>query len=340
MIGKERASIADAWITLLATPPTRASRWRAYELPVGTPWGPVALAVDADGTRHLLIPILSRTRVRSGLDGPGLALGTRVLEDDDSHTTYADLACRRPELSDLFSDLCADIVNELTRTEQPPLRAVYRVVDRWRSLFDRSGGILSDEVAAGMAGELVVLTRLLERDPSAHRSWRGPSGDRHDFVGETVDLEVKSTTRSDTRSVVIHGLDQLDPPTGGRLVLVWFRLADTTTTGTGSSLLEMADRALALADDEPALLGRFAEVGYVPRTIPANDARRYTLVEECWYEVDEEFPRLTRAALDRAGMPATVTAVTYTVDLAGRPPEPLAPAAVSALLVHGIGAAV
>lgn len=318
-----RSSFEAHWTRLLGRPPSSITGFRVHELAHETPWGSVTLAVDAEAVRHLLVPILSSTRVRTGLDGPGLALRKRVLEDRDSHTTYADLSCLRHELDYLFDDLCGDVLDELADLEEQPLRAVYQVVDRWRSLFDRPVGVLSDEAAAGLYGELLVLRRLLQNDASAHRTWTGPSGAHHDFMGGTINVEVKATTSPDGRSVQIHGLGQLEEPAAGRLMLAWFRLVDTRAAGTGTTLGELAGETLALADDVPALRGLFAQVGYVPGAVEANDSRRYSLGDERWYEVKDAFPRLTRAVLDRAGVPETVGGVSYVVDLTAEPPTPL-----------------
>jgi hypothetical protein len=257
------------------------------------------------------------------LKGPGLALRKRTLESEDSHTTYADLSCLRRELDDLFDRVCSEVLNRLVGLEQRPLAAVYNVIDRWQSLFDRPIGVLSEQKAAGLYGELLVLRRLLEIDASAHRTWVGPLGEHHDFMGESVDIEVKATTLTEGRSVQIHGLDQLDEPVDGGLLLAWFRLTDTSSSGRGITLLDLADQVIALADDGPVLRALLAHAAYVPGANEANDSHRYVIADERWYDVDEGFPRLTRSVLDRASVPETVTDVTYAVELTTEPPVPL-----------------
>lgn len=333
-----RTSPFDAiWTRLTGAPPSATTRWRVHELPSETAWGHVTLALDPEDQRHLLVPILSSTRLRTGLDGPGLVLAKRVLEDDTTHTTYADLSSRRPELRYLFGELCEDVVSELDGMEKKPIKALYQVVDRWRLLFERAAGVLSDEAAAGLFGELTVLERLLAHDPSSHRSWRGPLKASHDFVGSLRDIEVKTTTQPETRIIAVHGLEQLDVVSDRSLLLAWFRLQDSSLPGSGSSLLDLTRAVLALADDEPAVIALLGEAGYVPGAVAANDRRRYEIADERWYDVDTQFPRLTRGVLDAGGVPETVTSVNYSIDLTGESPIPVAPAKVATLLSAGIG---
>lgn len=330
-----RSTFEEEWASLLAFPPSADTRMRVHELSHATSWGSVSLAVDHDQVRHLLVPILSSTRVRSGLDGPGLVLRKRLLEDDDSSTTFADLSCLRPELQYLFDDLCSDVLVEIDGLEHQPMKAVYQVVDRWRSLFDRPAGILSDEAAAGLFGELLVLQRLLEDDASAHRCWAGPYGSRHDFVIDDLAVEVKAASASEGRIVRVHGLDQLEAPDDGRLLLAVFRLADSRRSGGGTTLLELAEEVLALSDDEPAVRSLLAIVGYVLGAVESNDTRAWTVTEERWYDVDEAFPRLTRAGLTVAGVSDAVVDVDYSLDLAANAPAPVPAAEVATTLRTG-----
>jgi hypothetical protein len=316
---------ASEWAGLRETRPSTETSLRVRELAAETAWGRLALGIDIDSSRHLLVPIASNARVRSGLDGPGLSLRRRALEDASTYTMYADLSCHRTELGYLFDDLCADVLTELKGFERQPLRALYQVVDRWRSLFDRPLGALSDDSAKGLFAELVVLRRLLAVDPGAHELWTGPSRSGHDFKGRGVDIEVKSTTVAAGRMVRVHGLDQLEPTKDSTLLLAWFRLVDGRQSGAGESLEEVAAQALAMADDEPAVRQRMGAAGYIPGTLPMNDDRRYTIADERWYAVDDTFPRLTRATLDQAGAPETVIDVDYTVDLTAEPPIPMQP---------------
>jgi hypothetical protein len=289
-------------------------------LPVVTDQGPLAAAVDHEGHHHLLVPISAQRKIRSGLDGPVLQLRKRPLEDEDTYQVYADLACLREDLYDLFTGLCVEVLSTIEALPDNPVKGLYRVLDRWKALFETHGPTLGPEQLAGLFAELLVLDRLLQRDPSAHRLWLGPKRYRHDFSTGNAAIEVKAGTDTNRRRPRIHGLDQLEPPVDGGLHLVWFGLQRVTTTGAGTGFVDLVEQVLRQCDDETALLGLLAEAGY--RTFEADRYGdvRFAVGEEKWYEVVPGFPGLTTNALVSAGLPVQVLDVEYTIELSDETP--------------------
>ncbi|MCX4581912.1 PD-(D/E)XK motif protein [Streptomyces sp. NBC_01481] len=318
-----RSLVEEQWAALEAEQTSGEHRLRVAELTVVTGSGPMAVAVDHDGHHHLLVPIHAHRKIRPGLDGPVLQLRKRALEDEETYQTYADLTCLRSDLNDLFTELCVDVLGAAEELPENPVKALYRVLDRWKALFRAQGRPLGPEQLAGLFGELTVLNRLLEKDPSAHRLWRGPEGHRHDFSAATTAVEVKSSTATEGRRPRIHGLDQLEVPEGGTLCLAWFRLHRTAVSGAGTAFVEAVGEALRLCDDEGALLDLLAEAGYRPSDADLYHDVRFVVSEERWYQVGPGFPGLTGRELSAAGVPVSVLDVEYTIDLSGEAPAPL-----------------
>jgi hypothetical protein len=328
-----RAAVQQCWQVLEVEAATGERRIRVADLPVTTERGPLRAGIDAEGHRHVLVPVPSQRKVRPGMDGPVLQLRKRPLEDADSYQHYADLSCLRVDMNDLFTKLCADVLATTEAHPGEPLKALYRVLDRWKDLFRAQGAPLGPEQLAGLFGELAVLTRLLEQDPSAHRLWRGPAGHCHDFVAGSRAVEVKTGTDDEQRRPRIHGLDQLEPPEkAGSLLLAWFRLRRTGNADHGLSVVEAVAAAMSLCDDETALRELLATVGYRPAEESHYAEVRFQTVEERWYEVDADFPSLTGHALREAGVSVQVSDVEYTIDLSGGFPVPLPTEAVAGVL--------
>jgi hypothetical protein len=324
-----RRLVEEHWIVLEAEPTTGERRLRVSQLPVTTDHGPLGVAVDHDGNRHVLVPVHAHRKIRSGLDGPVLQLRKRPLEDEETYQTYADLACLRDDLNDLFTELCVDIVSAAEKMPGNPVKALYRVLDRWKALFQTQGAPLGPEQLAGLFGELLVLDRILQRDSSAHRFWRGPEGHHHDFSTGNVAVEVKTSTTGEGRRPRIHGLDQLEVPDDGTLCLAWFRLHSSTANDAGTGFLELVEQTLRACDDESALLELLAEAGYRPFDADRYRDVRFVVGEERWYQVCPGFPGLTNRALVAAGVPVSVLDVEYTIDLSGETPRHMTPDEVS-----------
>ncbi|MEU8650382.1 PD-(D/E)XK motif protein [Streptomyces sp. NPDC048737] len=315
-----RGLVEEQWTALKSRPSTGEHRMRVAPFPVVTDQGPLAAAVDHEGHHHLLVPINTQRRIRAGLDGPVLQLRKRPLEDEDTYQMYADLACLRGDLNDLFTGLCAEVLSTVEALPDNPVKGLYRVLDRWKALFQTQGPTLGPEQLAGLFAELLVLDKLLQCDPSAHRLWLGPKRYRHDFSARHAAIEVKAGTDVNGRKPRIHGLNQLEAPVDGSLHLVWLGLHRVTSTGTGIGFLDLIGQTLRRCDDETALLGLLAEAGY--RTFEADRYGdvRFAVVEEKWYEVGSDFPGLTSTALVSAGLPVRVLDVEYSIDLSGEVP--------------------
>jgi hypothetical protein len=191
------------------------------------------------------------------------------------------------------------------------------VVDRWRRFWanDRDG--LSRDEQMGLVGELWLLLEWLPRlTVAAVTSWQGPLRGRHDFVTDTVSVEVKAT-RTATGPVVhrIGRLDQLDEPGSGGLYLLSLRaVPDPLGTAGLDTLLGRARAAAVAAGSTCAALldDRLRAAGVVPA-----DAGRYgeplRIGPQELYRVGPGFPRLVPASFP-GGPPAGVVDVAYSVD--------------------------
>jgi hypothetical protein len=335
MIGDAlRGLIGEHWRELEMQATSTPHTLRVSELPVESANGPLAAAVDHDGRRHLLVPIGTQKRIRRSLEGPALTLRKRSLEGEDFYQGYADLACVRIDLNDVFTGLCADVLRTTETLPENPIKALYIVLDRWKALLQTTGTPLSAEQLAGLFAELTVLKRLLEIDAGAHMLWSGPHGHRHDFTNATRAVEVKASIATEGRRVRIHGLDQLEPPEGGSLKLAFFRLERTLDYAEG--LVELAKRTVHLCEDESALLALLAGAGFRIADSETYRDVRYAIVEERWYEVGSNFPKLVGHDLAAAGIPIAVLDVHYTIDLSSEPPTPMDDAQMNDHLAHMI----
>lgn len=280
--------------------------------------GAVFAAIDAAETRHLLIRLPDGPRTRLPRPVRGLRLTTRRMHPpggDDA--TWIDLSCTDNADTRLFTGLCADVLAELPTTGPPDLTAVSAVLDRWRRFWfgDRDG--LSRDEQLGLVGELWT---LLEWVPTfsvgALAAWQGPDGGRHDFVTDTVSVEVK-TAGAATGPVIhrISRLDQLDEPGGGQLYLLSLRaVADPSGTDSLDALLTRT-RDVA-ARTSPSCTGllheRLNALGIAP-----DETGRYLeplrIAGQELYRVSGDFPRLTQATFDPR-LPPGVVDITYALD--------------------------
>ncbi|GAA1030532.1 MULTISPECIES: PD-(D/E)XK motif protein [Amycolatopsis] len=309
-----RRVVDDHWERLEEERVSGPDHVRTSELPVTTPAGSLLAAVDHMGNRHVLVPLTANQHVRTDRRGAALAVRERPLENGEIYERYADLGCLRRDLDEVFTGLVSDVLSAVETTPERPLKALYTVLNRWRDLFRHAPAPLGIDQLAGLFGELVVLNELLAGRSTAVDFWTGPSGHHHDFTIGSHGIEVKTSTATRDRTARIHGINQLQPPPHGDLDLVWIRLESVAEQG--KTLAELVESARRAGDDDASLLLKLAEAGYLTADAERYHDVRFEIREQRWYEVGEDFPRI-----DPAAVPADVSELDYTLDLAGQRPH-------------------
>lgn len=290
------------------------------------PAGPVFVGVDGAGARHLLVPAAAGESVPVDRRSQGVVLVGQELELGGTPIRFADLVCVDGDLSEVFVRLSEDVAERVGVVAANGPAVVQEVLAEWRQLLSRAS-TLGASASIGVMGELEVLRAGLSAvGPTALDAWQGPLGAAHDFVTENWAVEVKTSTAREGRLCEIHGVEQLEPLSSGRLLLVWVALRQDPA---GLTLYERVERVMDAGAPKQRLLELLGELGYIhdPRSLPDE---RWVTREQLWFEVDDAFPRITTDSF-ADGLPPGVQHLRYTVDLAAGP-DALSAASVAALL--------
>jgi hypothetical protein len=158
--------------------------------PVDDDWTEGLLAVDLNGRLHLLVGVDTEPLVLP----PDLqGIEVRVME---SEGIWLDVSARSHH-EDLFTMVVNKILNAIRVEGRDPALSVQASIDELRAALRPVGLELGVGEQIGLFGELWVLSNVLLPilGSRACHLWSGPMGERHDFVGAGVHLEVKTTTR-------------------------------------------------------------------------------------------------------------------------------------------------
>ena len=193
--------------------------------------------------------------------------------------------------------------------------AVTDAIDAFGAILAR-GGRLTTEQEVGLVGELLLLrSLLLTTGEDAVGAWTGPLDQEHDFRLPDQDIEVKST-QAEQRIHWISSLTQLLASPDRPLHLLSIQLT-TGAPGVGSTLSDVLDAALQAAGDQAGALH-----GLIHRLFPSLDASLYSArwslrSTPMWFDINDQFPRLTPSAL--TGLPHAdhVIDVRYRLNLTG-----------------------
>ena len=114
-------------------------------------------------------------------------------------------------------DVFVPFISELICKDlSSPIEALNETLQEWREFWSGKRARLSKQEQVGLLGELIVLTKLLQHsDPKIVKTWGGPLEWLHDFQSESLDLEVKTTTKQPD-SVYISKISQVAPMEGSK----------------------------------------------------------------------------------------------------------------------------
>lgn len=275
-------------------------------------------AVDDVGCPHLLISVSRIESSQQLFSTRGLTAKITELDPEGGpRGKWIDIACLDPTNREPFALLAKDIVCAIEGLTEPARDLVVSILERWRWFWTSKPDIkpLSNNEAIGLLAELWFFRYWLS-SPATVRWWRGPLGDRHDFVHPDISIEVKATQiRGDSEAThIISHIDQLDNPSTGSLML--FSLAvspDTLSTYSLTSLVDEIDSWMLDTAYIQIWRERIHQAGWSP--VHANKYRdTYRIVQQCLYRIDEDFPRIIRSSFVGGDLPVGVTELTYTIN--------------------------
>jgi len=252
--------------------------------------GDFLLSLGEGGAPEVLVTIKPDQHAPEGISGKNIRINNRVIYYAGRKRKTILLTCAEPALRQVFAELVADIYRRMLRGRSGQGAVQDAVMEFRRLLQSGAADEVTREQAAGLVAELLVLKDLLRRRSDAWQTWEGPLGGEHDFHHADRSLEVKASVRREPVSVEIHGIRQLDPPAGGLHLVHQILVPDSGGTVSVPSVVGELD---GLVSDPSGFFGRLLQVGYSSLLKDAWERHRFSLGEQRYFRVGEEFPRIT-----------------------------------------------
>lgn len=269
------------------------------------------IGVSDDGRLHLLLAI----DVAPQNPPPDLqSLQVRILEGGQ---TWLDVSARSHH-EELLTLVVNKVLHAIRIEGRDPVVSVERIIDDMRAALRPLAPDLSAVEQIGLFGELWVLSNVLlpTIGPRVSHLWSGPESERHDFVGQGVHVEVKTTTRSEPKHEISR-FDQLKAPATKRLLFVSVMLE--RSLGGAETLADRVDEIREkLVSDGRALDvfdSRLAQLGWHEGLRQTGALLRFTFRDVHVFEVAGNFPRLP----DDYVPPLGVTGIRYSINVGSLP---------------------
>lgn len=274
----------------------------------------ILFGMDHRSGLHLLIPVNDDHDGERPPDLQGLRVRHRIVSGD-SH--YLDLTANAAH-ERLFTPLAADVLHAVTDMGRDPWKAVSSIVRSWQSAWRPVAPEMSKTIQVGLFGELLTLERIMLEalGPPVVHLWSGPESERHDFVGEAIHVEVKTTRRS-RHEHEISRLDQLDVSAGRRLLFVSILLEESLAgrETVGTKMDEIIERIRIDPAATDAFMSKMIRLGWSDELRRSGQLLRFDLRDSHIFEVDSSFPRMPSGFVPPDG----VFGLKYSIDLANIP---------------------
>lgn len=269
------------------------------------------IGVSDDGRLHMLLAI---DVAPQNLPPDLQSLQVRVLEGGQ---LWLDVSARSHH-EEVLTLVANKVLHAIRIEGRDPAVSVERIIDDMRAALRPLAPDLSTAEQIGLFGELWVLSNVLFPTIGIRVShlWSGPESERHDFVGQGVHVEVKTTTRSEPKHEISR-LDQLKAPAGKRLLFVSVMLEKSL--GGDETLADRVDEVREkLGPDGRALDvfdSRLAQLGWHEGLRQTGALLRFTFRDVHVFEVAGDFPRLP----DDYAPPPGVTGIRYSINVGSLP---------------------
>lgn len=268
------------------------------------------LGLDSDGRLHLLVAVqVEPTSLPPDLQG----ITVRVIEVDRS---YLDISARNHH-EPIFTPLARLVFEGVAVQRRDPLAAVAGAIEDFRAALKLVTPDLGVGEQIGLFGELWVLRHVLLPTLGSRACflWSGPARERHDFVGDAVHIEVKTTTGSDEKHEISR-IDQLRAPAAKRLLFASILLE--RSLGGVETIATKIDDILGFLDKDGRAIESFeaslSKLGWHDGLRQTGSLLRFNLRDAHVFEVEGSFPRLP----DDYVPPRGITGIKYTIDVAAR----------------------
>jgi hypothetical protein len=235
-------------------------------------------------------------------------LRTEMLNFSGSMQNYLSLSCKREDVREQFSTVCAEFVEP---GENGVLRDVVasKPLEWWSKWCQLMGNRMVHTQPYDVLGEMIALYYFANNGEKPQ--WLGPYSGTKDIETNNMSVEVKSTINRYGAHIAISGQFQLQR-TEGKLALIFCRFEES---GSGYSINCLIEKLCSKGMNREFLIDALENLGYEQGSSVLN--KPYKLLEIRQYEIDSSFPAIVPASFVGNKIPDGILKIQYTVDLDG-----------------------
>jgi len=236
-----------------------------------------------------------------------------LLRQGSQPDDYIRIECLEEGLETPFAPLASQVVSHLCEGATPAKACMDAVIE-FRRLVSRNGGLLpSEEEILGLAGELLLISKLVKVSQSLWQGWNGPLGSARDYSWGSTDIEAKASRMAGDSKLTVNGLDQLETEEGRELLIHHSVLTENPTGAI--HIPGLVDEIREEISNLEAFDDRLVAAGYLIEQKELWLEHRFTLHGSTIYRVCGEFPRIRKSDFPDGSLPAGISKLRYDIML-------------------------
>ncbi len=209
------------------------------------------------------------------------------------------------ELDEVFALFIENIYESINilDNESMVINQTLDSIAKWKKLFDKiKSTLLTEEEQKGLIGELLFISESIENEvpkDTIIENWYGPDYYNKDFIINNIGFEIKTTTQ-DRPTLKISSEQQLDKQDLDMLYLIQYNLEESRSNGF--TLPEIINKVRIEIAVNYILKSKFDEkliqIGYNEDDSAKYDTK-YKLIDKHIYDVNKDFPKITKSTLPK-----------------------------------------
>jgi hypothetical protein len=220
---------------------------------------------------------------------------------------------------EIFTIFVTDIASALSvdgTTMEARMSMLMDKIALWKRFFKKNTAPLSEEEVRGLIGELEILSRMITAYgvDAALETWKGPSGELHDFRYDAFRIEVKTWVNESAPRIFISDPSQIVIDSAWPVFIAAVQLAKDDVAGSTLPVRIATILNGMTASQKSIIEVLLADVGYL--SVHAElYSNRYTIADSIFYHIRDGFP-----LIDPTTLPGGVTNLKYALELGALSP--------------------
>ena len=311
------------WIALTASRNEPSNKDKTISSPFLTDELNLTLAIDSDGSRRMLLPFSDTEVFKQDKKSANVHIIKSSYDFSGEKRNYVDITLLNPDKATItynkFNTFCSNVIGKVVFENKSNYVGAKEALQEAREFLkgDKETLLTAEEIK-GLIGEMLVLKKIVSENPNSFEGWHGPDAMRHDFRSNNISIEVKSTSLKDSKKCKINGHDQLEKPDNTDLYFAYFQFEqDDMGLSIPKLIKEIEDKGVSRVDLEKKL----NDVGFDfdKWNKYKETSRKYRLINNFYYIVDDNFPKLTSGSFPEGNLPKNVSEIVYQINLEGVP---------------------